>query len=131
MEGKEQRGLFCNYDCLSEVSRNPAALLFLSIEALKVELVVVCVHSNNKSDLSYQTNIACLLPVYDMGFVCVDYDSLLPMGCVMAACAVHLSQSIMTTLALFAVGPLLAAKIALTHTCKSSASAPWYLATGN
>lgn len=116
MEGKEQRGLFCNYDCLSEVSRNTAALLFPSTEALKVELWVVCVHSNNKSDLSFQTNIACLLPVYDMGFVCVDYDALLPMVCVMAACTVHLSQSIVTTLALYAVGPVLAAKTALTRT---------------
>lgn len=41
MEGKEQCDLFCNYDCLSEVSRGMAALLFLSSKALEVELVVV------------------------------------------------------------------------------------------
>lgn len=41
-EGKEQCDLFCNYDCLSEVSRGTAALLFLSSEALKVELEMVC-----------------------------------------------------------------------------------------
>lgn len=60
MEGKEQCDLFCNYDWLSEVSRDSAALLSSSSEALKVEPVVVCVLSNDKSDLSYQTNIACV-----------------------------------------------------------------------
>ncbi len=58
MEGKEQCDLFCNYDCLSEESRGAAALLFLSSKALKVESVVVCALSNDKSDLSYLTNTA-------------------------------------------------------------------------
>lgn len=90
MEGKEQRGLFCNYDWLSEVSRDTAALLFPPTEALKVGPVVLCVFSNDKSgDLSYQTNIACVQPVYDKVCVCADYESLLPTVCVMAACTVH------------------------------------------
>lgn len=66
MEGKEQCDLFCNYDWLSEASRGTSALLFPQTQALKVEPVVVCVLSNDKSDLSYQTNIACAWK-----FVCV------------------------------------------------------------
>lgn len=75
MEGKEQCDLFCNYDCLSEVSRGTAALLFLPAEALKVEPVVVCVLSNDKSDLSYQTNTACVQPVFESVCVWIMYLS--------------------------------------------------------
>lgn len=53
MEGKEQHDLLCNYECRSEVSAFPFSF---SQKALKVEPVEVCVLSNDKSDLSYQTD---------------------------------------------------------------------------
>ena len=56
---REKSSVICSV-IMSEVSRGSTALLFLSAEALKVEPVVVCALSNDKSDLSYQTYTACV-----------------------------------------------------------------------
>lgn len=64
------------------MSRGTAALLFLSAKALIEEPVVVCVLSNDKSDLSYQTNIARVQPAYEKVCVCVCGLCISPTHCV-------------------------------------------------
>ena len=64
-----------------------AALLFPSTEALKVELEVVCVLSDDKRDLSYQTNVYSLCMTRG---VCVCGLCICPTHCVGSLqCAMH------------------------------------------
>lgn len=78
--GREHCDLFCIYVWLNGVSKGTDALLFLSIEALKLGPVEVCGLSNDKSDLSYQTNIARVPLLYER--MCVERLRVSPAHCV-------------------------------------------------